>query len=249
MRKICVINQKGGVAKTTTAVNLAAGLSMQDKKVLLLDLDPQGHVATYFPIEKFKKDMFQFLTNGADVSECTHTIGHNFDAIISMGEMNAVETILAQKADSIDILSSRLNSTDGYDYIIVDCPPWAGLLVENVMRFSDEAIIPTTLDPLGFDSLHKIINIIQSFNQKNGHNLKITHIVPTMLDKRNKICNTVLTEITNEYYGMVTDPIRINSKLREAPRAKKSIFKYAPSSRGAKDYTRLVQTVINSENN
>ncbi|MBS1266042.1 MAG: Nitrogenase iron protein [Candidatus Woesearchaeota archaeon] len=248
MRKICIINQKGGVAKTTTAVNLAAGLSMQEKKVLLLDLDPQGHVATYFPIEKFKKGMFEFFTNGAQLSECTHCIGKNFDAIISKGEMDNINLVLASRENSSDMLKSRLDLIDKYDYVIVDCPPSSGLLVRNIMSFADEAIIPTSLDPLGTDSLHKVISNIQEFNMQNGNSLKVSFIVPTMFDKRNKINKTVLNELTNEFYGMVTDPIRINTKLREAPRAKKSIFTYAPSSRGAKDYTKLVKTVINSEN-
>lgn len=247
MKKICVINQKGGVAKTTTAISLAAGLALKGKSVLLLDLDPQGHVATYFPLEEDKKDMFEFLTNGAEVEECIYHIGKNFDAVISSSEMANAESILVKNPLGATTLRKKMAGVNSYDYVIIDCPPTTGLLAENAMLFSDEAIIPTSLDPLGVDSLKKMIARIQKLNLEAEHELKITKILPTIYDKRNKICNTMLQEITNEYYGLVSDPIRINSKLREAPGAKKSIFTYAPSSRGAQDYGKLVDSVINDE--
>ncbi|MFH0978771.1 MAG: ParA family protein [Candidatus Woesearchaeota archaeon] len=247
MRKICIVNQKGGVAKSTTAINLAAGLALAGKKVLLLDLDPQGHVATYFPIKEYKKNMYDLLTNGASAEECIYTVGTNLDVIISSKEMRGAEPILYKKADGAGVLLAKLEKVKGYDYVISDSPPSVGILSQNAMLFADEAIIPTTADPLGLDGMKKMIRTITEFNEHSGHKLKISRIVPTMFDKRNKICKTVYDEMRNEYYELVSEPISINSKLKEAPRAMKSIFTYAPTSSGALDYKRLVESVISEE--
>ncbi|MFH1399187.1 MAG: ParA family protein [Candidatus Woesearchaeota archaeon] len=244
MRKICVINQKGGVGKTTTAVSLAAGLAMKGKKVLLLDLDPQGHVATYFPVDSSKKDMSEFLTNGAEAPECIVQIGKNFDAILSTEEMRTAETELGKQPNAGTKLRNKMKQVNGYDYVIADCPPSLGLLAHNAMFFADEAIIPVTLDPLGLDGLKKTVMAIQHLNQELGHSLKITKIVPTMMDRRTKISRKILEQIQNEFYGNVSEPIRINSKLKEAPESKRSIFGYAPKSRGAEDYKKLINTLL-----
>jgi chromosome partitioning protein len=246
MRTIAVINQKGGVGKTTTAISLAAGLAMGGKRVLLLDLDPQGQVATYFPIKEFKKNMFELLTNGAAVEECISPIGENLDVILSSRDMRGAEQLLYKDSGGAAVLSSKLQDID-YDYVILDVPPSVGVIAQNAMFFADEAIIPTTCDPLGLDGLQKMVKTIQEFNEHANNDLKVIHIVPTQFDRRNKICGTVLNELRNEFYELTTDPIRINSKLREAPRAQKSIFTYAPSSSGAEDYRRLVSSVIAAE--
>jgi len=247
MRKICVINQKGGVGKTTTAINLAAGLAIKGKKVLLLDLDPQGHVATFFPGKEYKKSMFEFLTNGAVAEECIQNIGTNFDVIKSAKEMRGAEPLLYKNPNGAAILADKLESMKGYDYVIVDCPPSAGVLSQNAMLFAEEAVIPMSADPLGMDGFKKMIRTINEFNGYAGHNLQISKIVPTMYDKRNKICRTILGELTNEYYELVSEPIHVNSKLREAPRFMKSIFTYAPSSTGAEDYKKLVESIVSDD--
>jgi chromosome partitioning protein len=247
MRKICVVNQKGGVAKSTTAINMAAGLAISGKRVLLLDLDPQGHVATYFPIKEYKKSMFELLTNGAAAEECIYNIGTNLDAILSSKEMRGAEAVLYKKPDGAGVLAAKLEKIKGYDYAIIDCPPSVGVLSQNGMLLADEALIPTTADPLGMDGLRKMIKTINEFNSFAGHNLNIAKIVPTMFDRRNKICKQMLTEMQNEFYELVSEPIHINSKLKEAPGAKKSIFIYAPSSSGAQDYRKLVENMITDE--
>lgn len=245
MRKICVINQKGGVGKTTTAINIAAGLALNDKRVLLLDLDTQGHVATYFPIKEYKKDMYDLLTNGANVKECIINIGKNLDVITSSSNMRIAEAMLHKKEDGNEKLKQKMIDVEGeYDYVLIDCPPSIGIITQNAVLYADEAFIPTGTDVLGLDGLRKIIKTINEFNKQFGHKLKISKVIPTLYDKRNKICKKILDELKNEFYGIVTDPIRINSKLKEAPGAKKSIFRYAKSSSGAKDYGKLVDMIL-----
>lgn len=244
MKKICVLNQKGGVAKTTTSINIAAGLAMADKKVLLLDLDPQGQVATYFPLKEYKKDMFEFLTNGADVHECISHIGKNFDIIASRKDMREAEGLLYKAVNGAAVLKKKLEGLKGYDYVVIDCPPSVGILTQNALYYAEEVIIPTTLEPLALDSAKKLMKFISEFGKQTGHNVRISRIVPTMYDRRNRISTTILNELRNEFYQKVADPIRISSKLKEAPRSQRSIFMYAPSSTGAKDYKALVNTML-----
>jgi len=247
MRKICILNQKGGVAKTTTAINLAAGLAIADKRVLLLDLDPQGQIATYFPIKELKKDMFEFLTNGADINECLAHIGKNFDMIVSKKNMREAEALLYKQVNGAAVLKKKLEGLKGYDYVIIDCPPSVGILTQNALYYCDEVIIPTTMEPLSVDSMKKLMRFIADFSKQTGHSARISKILPTLYDRRNKISTTILNELRNEYYQKVGEPIRINSKLREAPRSQRSIFMYAPSSPGAKDYKQLVDTILQDE--
>ncbi|MFH1591346.1 MAG: ParA family protein [archaeon] len=247
MRKICIINQKGGVGKTTTAINIAAGLAIQGKKVLLIDMDPQGHVAKFFPIREYKKDTYEFLTNGAEVPECAINVGTNLDIITSSPNMRGAEFALMQREEPTLLLSKKLSNVPNYDYIIIDSPPSTGIVVQNALQFVNEIFIPVATEPLAVDGLEKMIKTVEDFQEHSGHKIKVTKIIPTMLDRRNKICKQVLNELQNSYYELLSQPIRVNSKLKEAPRHKKSIFTYAPRSAGAKDYEALVSNIIADE--
>lgn len=246
MRRICIINQKGGVAKTTTTVNLAAGLARMNRKVLVIDLDPQGNISSSLNVEA-KKDMYHFLIEKAELDECVTHLGHNFDVVRSKETLTKAEIILAGEQSRETLLRRKLEKIKDYDYVIVDCPPSLGLLSQNAMLFADEAIVPVSTDVLGFDGLQKQISAIQTINEIFDHNIKVSLIVPTLFDSRINVCRDVLSKIQNEYYELVSEPIRINSKLKEAPGAKCSIFKYDAKSRGAADYMNLVRTVIRQE--
>lgn len=247
MRKICVINQKGGVGKTTTAVNLAAGLAMSKKRVLLIDLDAQSNVASCLPSDDTKKGVLDLFIRGADVNECIYNIGKNLDVISSSEAIVWGEMSLVNKEGKEYILQDKLMNLKNYDYVIVDCPPSMGIMCQNAILYCNEAIIPTSTDILGLEGLRKVTKNIKAFAESFGHQITITKVVPTMYDQRIKLCTQILNEVRNEYYGLVTDVIRINSKLKEAPRKKMSIFRYDPGSTGAKDYRKLVNTIIHEE--
>ena len=246
MRKICIINQKGGVAKTTTAVNLASGLSREGKRVLLVDMDAQGGIKTSFNCDD-QPDMHDILVEGINATEAIRPLGKGLDVITSKETLTRTELILTNEKNRETLLKRKFEVIENYDYVIIDCPPSLGILTQNVLLYADEAFIPVSTDYLGLDGLKRISKTIERINNVFDHKIRITKIIPTLFDKRNKICRKTLDQIRSEYYEVVSEPIRIDTKLKEAPSMGKSIFSYALRSRGAKDYSRLIQSVINDE--
>jgi len=246
MRTISIINQKGGVAKTTTAISLAAGLSRKGRKVLILDLDAQGNVGVALRSQGVK-DMYDFLINGSDYRECITHLGDNLDLITSKETLTKAEFLMVGEQNRELILKSKLKEITGYDYVLIDCSPSLGLLNQNALLASSEAIIPTSCEILGYKALKKIVLAIDSLNSVFDHDCKITKIVPTMYDKRLKVCKEMYGNITNDYYEIVSNPIHVCSKLKEAPGKGESIFKYAPKSMAAKDYAKMVQSIMHDE--
>ena len=246
MRTICLMNHKGGVGKTTTAINLAAGLSRQGKKVLLLDLDPQGNVDLSLRI-RAENNIFDAMTGDAMLSNCIVNVGKNFDVISSTETLAKAEHYLYQQEDSKMLLRAMLSNITGYDYLLIDCPPSLGIMNQNVLAFVKEVFVPTSTDFLGFDALKKMEKIVSRINEAYNSNCRITKVIPTLYDQRNRICKETLRDMEDRFNGLTSRPIRINSKLKEAPKKGKSIFKYARSSPGAKDYGALVEEVIQME--
>jgi len=243
MRKICIINQKGGVGKTTTAINLVAGLSRCEKKVLLVDLDPQGNVDVSLRV-RAEGDIYDAIVGNQVIHQCISNIAKNFDAVTSKETLTDAESFIREKENPKAFISNLFKGVNSYDYMVVDCPPSMGLLSENALALCDEAFITVSADFLGFEGLKKMIVYIQALNSKGGTSIKITKIIPTMYDKRNKICKDTLAMLQTEFPALCSYPIHISSKLKEAPKYGKSIFSYAKSSRAAKDYEKLVEDTI-----
>ncbi|MEA3430839.1 MAG: ParA family protein [Nanoarchaeota archaeon] len=243
MRTICIFNHKGGVGKTTTAINLAAGLSRKDKKVLLVDLDPQGNIDLALRAG-VKNNFYDVMRGNSEINDVIVNIATNFDVIGSTESLAKVEYYLANQEGLADTFKDMLSKISGYDFMIVDCPPSLGILNQNVLSFCDELFVPVSTDYLGYDALMKIPGIVEEISKHYGHTIKVSMIIPTLFDKRNKICKETLKAMQETFPGEVSSPIRMNSKLKEAPKHGKSIFKYAKSSSGAKDYGALVEKVI-----
>ncbi|MBW3015270.1 ParA family protein [Candidatus Woesearchaeota archaeon] len=243
MRKICIYNHKGGVGKTTTAINLAAGLSRYDKRVLLVDLDPQGNIDVALKAGA-KSNFYDVMKGNVAVNEAIINVGKNLDVIGSTESLAKVEYYLATQEGLAETFRNVLGEIEGYDFMIIDCPPSLGVLNQNVLAFCDELFVPVSTDYLGFDALMKMPKVVEEINRHYGHNIRISKIIPTLFDRRNRICKDMLAEMKEKFDGLVSDPIHNNSKLKEAPRKGKSIFKYARTSTGAKDYLKLVESVI-----
>lgn len=246
MRTICIINQKGGVAKTTTAVSIAAGLARAGKQVLLVDMDPQGNIAHSLEANN-KFDLYHFLTGKCSHLDCITTLGTNLDVITSTDSLTKLNTDLNKHKEPLSVVKEKFQDIVNYDYIIFDCAPSLGLLNQNVMLFAREAIIPVATTYLPLTGLAYMKEAIDEINDHFDHELSITHIVPTLHDARNRTNRLMLAKLKEDYGGLVTHPIRVNSKLAEAPASAKSIFGYDPRSRGAKDYGELVQLILKGE--
>jgi chromosome partitioning protein len=246
MRKIAIINQKGGVGKTTTAVNLASGLSRNNKRVLLIDLDPQGNIATSI-IENSDMGVYDFLFENAIFDQCIVHVGTNLDVMTSRENLTKAEFNMLQRKSPTTLLKEKFSKIKDYDYVIFDCAPSLGLLNQSALIYCEEAMIPVSSDPLGIDALGKMVVAIETINNSYMHDLQITKIIPTMYDQRNKICKEILGQMQNAFYTKITNPIRVCSKTKEAPQAKKSIFSYDKLSRGAADYKQLTSQVLQDE--
>lgn len=246
MRVIAIINQKGGVAKTTTSVNLATGLAKSGKRVLIVDLDPQGNISTCF-CKKGDKTMYDLLVNSVHPAECIVPINPQLDVITSTSDLAKAELILSGMNSRETILKRKMAPVVNYDYILIDCPPSINLLNINALVYANEAFVPVATDYLALEALKKMQVTIDEINELFNNDIKITTVIPTMFDRRNKSCTDILNQIKKGYDERVSPPIRVNSKLREAPSKGKDIFEYAKNSRGAEDYMRLTQAVIASE--
>lgn len=247
MRKIAVFNQKGGVGKTTTAINLAAGLSRNGKKVCLIDLDPQGSVSFWHNLEG-KKNLYHIITENEDLDNCITKLAKNLDVIHCDGRLADAESFMFEQDNNRTILEQRFTPGLNYDYVILDCPPSLRLMNQNALFYAREVMIPTSADIMGMDALRKTLKKISEFNTESSQKLMVSAIVPTLFDKRNKVCKNSLKEMQKEFTSLlVTNPVRMNSKLKEAPKARKSIFNYARKSPGAEDYWKLVKLTLENE--
>ena len=243
MRKICIINQKGGVGKTTTIVNLAYGLAIAGKKVLIIDLDPQGNVSTCLNARS-EHDSYDVLVGNQNPSLCVKNVMNNLDLISSKETLTKAEVMLAAEPSRETVLKRRLSTVTGYDFILLDCAPSLGLLNQNAMLYADEIFIPTSTDALGVVGLTTMNRAIEKLNEVFNHHAKVTCVIPTLYDGRSKICKTTLRDLKNMFNELLADPIRMSSKLKEAPKAGKSIFQYDKNGKAAKDYAMLVDRVL-----
>jgi chromosome partitioning protein len=246
MRKICMINQKGGVGKTTTTVTLAKGLAKAGKKVLVIDLDPQGNVSTCLNIDQ-EVGIYEFLIEERDFDDCKYRVEETLWVMPSRENLTKAELILSGESARESFLKRRMENIVGFDYVLIDCPPSLGLLNQNALLYADEAVVPTSTDALGKAALIQMLDAIETINDVFGHTLKCSAIIPTMYDARLKTCRQHLDEIRTRHYDLVTDPVRMNSKIREAPKAGKSVIESAKYSRGAKDYKKVIDFIANQE--
>ena len=247
-RRIAILNQKGGTGKTTTAVNLAAGLAERENEVLLIDTDAQGNVGVSLGVAG-ERSLYHVLVEGAEPAEVAVPVRKHLDVITSDATLAAAEIWLARQPVEARsrVLTKRLNMmaiSRRYDYVIIDCGPSLNLLNQNALSYADEVIIPVTCDYLALVGVKQVLRTIKDVERHLGHAVRISAVLPTFYDGRTRLAREVLETLQGHFKHKCLEPIRLNTRLAEAPSHKKTIFEYAPISHGAADYNRVCDWVL-----
>jgi len=246
---IAIANQKGGVGKTTTSVNLGAGLAQVGKKVLLIDIDAQGNATTGVGIEKSELDqcIYNVLVEDAEVQEVIQkTATENLDVLPATIQLAGAEIELVPTISREVRLQRALQPIrNEYDYIIIDCPPSLGLLTINALTAADSVIIPVQCEYYALEGLSQLLNTVRLVQKHLNKNLAIQGVLLTMLDARTNLGIQVIDEVKKYFRDKVyRSIIPRNVRLSEAPSHGKPIMQYDAKSRGAEVYIDLAEEVI-----
>jgi chromosome partitioning protein len=247
---IAIANQKGGVGKTTTSVNLAASLGVLEKKVLLIDADPQANATSGLGIDvdDIEIGSYQLLEHAASAEECIiKTSSPNVDIIPAHIDLVAIEIELVDKEQREYMLKQAITHLkSAYDYILIDCAPSLGLLTLNALTAADAVVIPIQCEYFALEGLGKLLNTIKSVQKIHNPELDIEGLLLTMYDSRLRLSNQVVEEVQKHFDDMVFKTIiQRNVRLGEAPSYGESIIKYDVSSKGASNYLSLAKEIIN----
>lgn len=238
MKFISIVNQKGGTGKTTTVISLGAVLAKKGKKVLLIDLDPQGNLSYSLGINESDYTIGDVLMGDATAKQSiVHIEDEELDIIPSSIDLANIEISIAQIEERELQLKKTLKGLSRYDYVLIDCPPSFSLLAVNSLTLSNEVIIPMQMTALSLQGLDLIYSTIEQIRESLNPKLKILGILPVMVDKRRKLSSEVESYIQDNFdIKLFESGIRNNVKAAEAPSFGKSVINYAPSSNSAKDY-------------
>ncbi len=246
---ISIANQKGGVGKTTTSINLAASLAKEGKHVLLIDADPQANTSSGLGIELRELDntIYECLINAIDPHKAIiPTETKNLDVLPSHIDLVGAEIEMLNLEHRELLLKNILAQVKAkYDYILIDCSPSLGLITVNALTASDSVIIPVQCEFFALEGIAKLLNTIKIIKSKLNPNLKIEGFLLTMFDNRLRLSNQVYEEVKRHFGDLVFNTvIARNVRLSEAPSHGVSVIEYDPSSKGAKNYRALAKELI-----
>jgi chromosome partitioning protein len=254
MRVISIANQKGGCGKTTTSLNLSACLATKGRRVLLVDLDPQGHAGMGLKVntDQLKRSVYDALFSAegerAPLETVTVQISENFHIAPSNIKLSTFEQHLSMAAGRETRLKEAIEGlTRDYHYIVIDCPPSLGLLTFNALMASTEVFVPIDMGVFSLHGTGRLMDIIDMIREKTGHDIRVK-VIATMHDKRTKFAGEVFEEIRNHFKGlMFKATINTNVKLREAASFGIPVVEYAVDSKGCQDFLQLTKEVLEEE--
>jgi chromosome partitioning protein len=246
-RRVAILNQKGGTGKTTTAINLAAGIADRGFDVLLVDLDAQGNVGASLGI-RGERTLYHLLVQDppSSADDIIVPVRGHFDVITSDATLAAAEVHLARLDGPRDrVLGERLEALKGrYQYVVLDCGPSLSLLNQNALSFADEVLIPVSCDYLALVGVKQVLRTLKDIDKHLGHSVRISGVVPTFFDARTRLAREAVETLSGHFKERLYEPIRRSTRLAEAPSHRQTIFEYAPDSPGAEDYRRLVNRYV-----
>ena len=243
---IAICNQKGGVGKTTCALNIAYGLTMLGKKVLIVDFDPQAHLTYSFNIgaHDLKKTIYSVIKGDASLEDSM--IEHNGLKLLPANlDLTLVETEFAATAKREYILKNILGNISDVQYIIIDCPPSSGFLTINALTCCHEIYIPLQMEFLALKGMSRLMSLISDVKISLNKDLPVPRIIANRFDSRRKLNNAIMEKVRERFGSQVFNTvIRENIAVAEAPSFAQSIFEYAPKSHGAEDYLDLCKEIV-----
>jgi chromosome partitioning protein len=245
-RVLAVFNHKGGTAKTTTAVTVAAGLAARGRRVLLIDTDGQGNVAVSFGL-KPNRSLYHVLVLGLRHPDAVVEVRPGLDVLPSNETLAAAELYLAGRQRRDRVLASRLEGVrDAYDHVIVDCSPSLSLLNQNALVLADAVLCPVACDYLSLVGVRQVLRTISQVNKLLGHPLALWGVLPTQFDARARICHEAVDTLREHFRERCLQPVRMSIKVKEAPARAQTLFEYASGSTAASDYLAVVDRILAS---
>lgn len=246
---IALANQKGGVGKTTTAINLATSLAVLEKRVLVIDADPQANTTSSFGFDvgNLENTLYECIVDGKSLSSAIlQTEIKNLKLIPSNIDLVGAEIEMLEHEHREHVLRNLINDLrDEYDYILLDCSPSLGLITVNALTAADSVLIPVQCEYFALEGLGKLLNTVKLIQTRLNTNLKIEGFLLTMYDSRLRLCNQVVSEVKEHFHEMVFNTIiQRNTKLGEAPSHGVPVILYDAESTGAKNYLSLAKEVI-----
>jgi chromosome partitioning protein len=253
MKKICIFNQKGGVGKTTTNINLCAYLAMEGYKVLTIDIDPQGNTTSGLGLDKrnLELSMYDVITSEASLREViikSELVQNLFIAPSTM-ELAGAEVEIIEKKDREHILLNKIKEIeDEYDFIFIDCPPSLGMLTINALTSVESVLIPIQCEFYALEGVGQLMNTIQLVKKSLNENLKVEGVIMTMYDYRTNLSNEVYNEVKNFFGDKVyNSTISRNIRLAEAPSFGLPIMLYDEKCKGAEAYRSLTKEFLSKQ--